>query len=291
MRWALQLAKRFRRGACWQRSRRDDHWIFGRRRTIRQSPRQREQPTRKFALEAKVTRLMRRHQFIFSFTLALLLLAPAAAPAQQRKFFITPSSIPLTAKTPRQFVPPGWTIEEQIVGDLNRDSLPDIVLKLVKSKASGSENGAAERQRALVILFRVKNDQWRRAAIADRLLQCLSCGGALYGMKDAPARVVIAKGVLILKQDRGSRNVIEQTYRFRHDKKIGKFLLIELDLADRDRSGGELVEQHTNFLTGEKTVTKSRFDERLQKYIVTSSTRTKVNKSRIPIEQVDHEKY
>jgi len=234
---------------------------------------------------------MRRRQTIFSLTLALLLLAPIAASPQQRKLLLTPSSIPLTAKTPRQFVPPGWTVEEQIVGDLNRDSLPDIVLKLVQSKVSGSENGTDDRQRALVILFRAKNDQLRRAAIADRLLQCLSCGGALYGMKDAPAHVTIAKGILIVKQERGSRNVVDQTFRFRHDKKIGKFLLIELDLADRDRAGGELVEQHTNFLTGQKTVTKSRFDEGLQKFVVKSSTRTKVNKSRIPIEQVDHEKY
>jgi hypothetical protein len=88
---------------------------------------------------------MRRHQTIFSFTLALLLLAPIAASPQQRKLLLMASSIPLTAKTPRQFVPPGWAIEEQIVGDLNRDSLPDIVLKLVQSKASGSEDGAAER--------------------------------------------------------------------------------------------------------------------------------------------------
>jgi hypothetical protein len=142
-----------------------------------------------------------------------------------------------------------------------------------------------------VILFRGKNDQLRRAAIADRLLQCLSCGGALYGMKEAPAHVAIAKGILIVKQERGSRNVIDQTFRFRHDKKIDKFLLIELDLADRDQANGELVEQNTNFMTGQKSVTKSRFDEGLQKFVVKSSTRTKVNKSRIPIEQVDHEKY
>jgi hypothetical protein len=234
---------------------------------------------------------MRRHQFIFPIALALLLLAPIAASPQQRKPSLTPSSIPLTAKTPRQFVPPGWTVEEQIVGDLNRDSLPDIVLKLVRSNASGSANGATKMQRALVILFRGKNDQLRRAAIADRLLQCVACGGALDGMKEAPAQVTIAKGILIVKQARGSKNVIDQTYRFRHDKRSGKFLLIELEIADRDRANGELVEQHINFITGQKTVTKSHFDERLQKYLVKSSTRTKVNKSRIPIEQVDHEKY
>ena len=234
---------------------------------------------------------MRRHQTIFSLTLALLLLAPTAASTQQRKPLLAPSSIPLTAKSPRQFVPPGWTVEEQIVGDLNRDSLPDIVLKLAQSNASGNENGSAQRQRALVILFRSKNDQWRRAAIADRLLQCVSCGGALYGMKEAPAQIAIAKGILIVKQDRGSRNVVDQTFRFRHDKKIGKFLLVEIDLAGRDRANGELVEQHIDFLTGQKTVTKSRYDERGQQFVARSSTRTKVNKSRIPIEQVDHEKY
>ena len=233
---------------------------------------------------------MRRRKTIFSLTLALLFLTPSAASPQQRKLLLTPSSIPLTAKTPRQFVPPGWIVEEQIAGDLNRDSLPDIVLKLAQSKASGSEVGAAERRRALVILFRGKNDQLRRAAIAERVLQCVACSGALDGKKAAPAQIAIAKGILIVKQERGSENVVRQTYRFRHEKRSGKFLLIELDLASRDRASGELVEQNTNFPTGEKTVTKSRFDEGLQKFVVKSSTRTKVSKSRIPIEQVGHEK-
>ncbi|MSP37827.1 MAG: hypothetical protein EXR70_04990 [Deltaproteobacteria bacterium] len=234
---------------------------------------------------------MHRDKIIFSLTLALLLSGSIATAAQQRKPLLTPARIPLTAKSPRQFVPAGWTIEEQIVGDLNRDSLPDVVLKLVQSKTSNSAADAGEKQRALIILFRGKNDQWRRAAIADRLLQCVTCGGALYGVKEAPAHVAIDKGILIVKQDHGSRNVVDQTFRFRHDKKIGKFLLIELDRADRDRANGELIEQHTDFLTGLKTASKSRYDEAGQKFVVKSSARTKVAKSRIPIEQVDHQKY
>jgi hypothetical protein len=199
--------------------------------------------------------------------------------------------LPLTAKSPQEFVSPGWRIEEQILGDLNGDNRIDVVLKLAQPNSAAGKPILAERQRALVIVLRADSAQLRRAAFADKLLQCPSCGGALYGVMDAPARVTIVKGILIVRQEGGSRNVVEQTFRFRYESKSDKFWLIGFDRADRDRATGALVEQSTNFLTGQKIVTKSHFDERDQKFVTKSSTRSKVNRARIAIEQVDRDKY
>src|SRR5258706_475589 len=196
-----------------------------------------------------------------------------------------------TASTPSEFIPPGWTVEEQISGDLNGDGNPDLALKLVQDQSRTESAVPGARQRALVILLGGMANQWRRAALATKLLQCTTCGGALYGTQEAPAQVAIVSRVLIVKQDHGARNVIGQTFRFRYEAKLEKFLLIGVDLTDRDRATGVLIEESTNFLTGQKLVTKAQFDERRQKYLTKSSRRSRVPVKRIAIEDVDYEHY
>lgn len=231
-----------------------------------------------------------RPKTILSLTVLLLLWLPARGAVQDQKISSAGTPLPLTAKTQRELVPPGWIIEEEILGDLNGDNRTDVVLKLLQPKPSAGEHTVAERRRALLILLRQDNGQLRRAAFVDKLLQCPSCGGALYGVTEAPSEVTIVKGNLTVKQERGSRNVVEQTFRFRYESRTNKFWLIGFDRADRDRATGALVEQSTNFLTGQKIVTKSQFDERLQKFLTKSSTLSTVSRERVAIEQVDHEK-
>jgi len=223
--------------------------------------------------------------------LALLVLTSTRALSQDDRAPFKPSSIPVTAKTPGEFIPAGWTIEEQISGDLNGDGRTDVALKLVQAQTHPSADGPTERQRALLILLRESKDQWRRAALATKLLQCTTCGSALYGLQKAPAAIAIQKGTLIVKQDHGSRNLLEQTFRFRYEAKIDKFLLIGVDLTDRDRATGALVEESTNLLTGQKTVTKAQFDKRAQKYVTSSSSRSRVSVPPAAIENIDYENY
>jgi len=199
--------------------------------------------------------------------------------------------LPLTTATPSESVPPGWIIEAQNVGDLNGDKRADVALTLLQTNASTEEITVVERRRALLILLRQHDGRLRRAAFAERLLQCSTCGGAFYGVADASAKVTIVNGILIVKQERGSRNVVEQTFRFRYESRTDKFWLIGFDLADRDRATGALVEQSTNFLTGQRIVTKSQFDERVQKYVKKSATKSTVGRDRISIELVEHEKF
>jgi len=201
------------------------------------------------------------------------------------------SHLPLTTATQSESVPPGWIIEAQIVGDLNGDKRADVALTLLQTNASTEEITVAGRRRGLLILLRQQDGRLRRAAFAERLLQCSTCGGAFYGVADAPAKVTIVNGILIVKQERGSRNVVEQTFRFRYESRTDKFWLIGFDLADRDRATGALVEQSTNFLTGQRIVTKSQFDERVKKYVKKSATQSTVSRNRIAIEQVEHEKF
>ena len=221
----------------------------------------------------------------------LSLLAPCTGGAVQPQRSSSEAHLPLTTATQSESVPPGWIIEAQIVGDLNGDKRADVALTLLQTNASTEEITFVERRRALLILLRQHDGQLRRAAFAERLLQCSTCGGAFYGVADASAKVTIVNGILIVKQERGSRNVVEQTFRFRYESRTDKFWLIGFDLADRDRATGALVEQSTNFLTGQRIVTKSQFDERVQKYVKKSATKRTVGRDRISIELVEHEKF
>lgn len=207
--------------------------------------------------------------------------------------FLTTTSaaqnIPMTGMSAEQFVPSGWVLEGRITGELNGDGKTDLILRLRQAKPT--DGSKYEGQRKLVILLRQNNRQLRRASLAERLLQCATCGGAYYGVVEAAANVKISKGVVIVTQERGSRHVVEQTFRFRFAAQAGKFFLIGVDLAERDRASGELMQSNTNFLTGEKLVKQSRSDREFNKYVVTSTVRSRVPRERITIEQVDHEKY
>lgn len=220
----------------------------------------------------------------------IFLIAPSVSFAQQTKAAIDKSKIPSEGTDAKEFVPPEWSIEEQVAGDLNGDGLPDLALKLIQVAREVNEDTPIERQRALVILFKGKDGKLHRAAVADKLLQCTSCGGAFYGVSPAPANVKIDKGVLIVNQDHGSRNVVEQTFRFRYEPAIEKFALIGLDVTDRDRATGEVVAESTNFLTGRKIIKRSQHNKRLKRD-VTKTTSGTVAKKRLTIEEVNSEEY
>src|SRR6266404_2242155 len=178
-----------------------------------------------------VTNMIRK---IVCAAFALMLTLPALVAAQEGTP-IDKSKVPAEAEIPAKFAPSGWKIEEQATGDLNGDGVADYALKLVEDKpATDSEGMATERERALVIVLQT-GGKLVRAAIADKLLQCTHCGGAFYGVSEAPANVAIEKGVIVVDQDHGSRNLTNTTYRFRYDQATKKFVLIGFHYADADR--------------------------------------------------------
>lgn len=224
---------------------------------------------------------------LFITCLFALFLVGSVLPAltQEDKVNIDKSRIPAVGGEVKDFVPPGWKIEEQVAGDLNGDSVPDYALKLVEDKpAKDKDDAATERQRALVIVLRNKDGKLSRAAVTDRLLQCTRCGGAFYGMMESPANVKIEKGVLIVEQDHGSREIGDETFRFRYETETGKFALIGFDYAYHDRLTAEAMAESTNYLTGvRKTFRgKGRRD---------STSKTVVPRQKIYIEQVDDGKF
>jgi hypothetical protein len=201
------------------------------------------------------------------------------------------SQMPVEGNSVNDFVPPGWAIEEQVSGDLNKDSLPDVALKLIEDKSVIDRETPDNRRRALIILFKEKDARFRRVAFAAKLLQSTCDGGAFHAFCSAPAHVTIQNGVLIVTQDFGSRKVVETTFRLRYEPSDMKFVLIGLDKADRDRLTGTSISKSTNFLTGMQITRHSRFSKRKGRNATESTVEKKVPQQTIFIEDVDRERY
>jgi hypothetical protein len=203
--------------------------------------------------------------------------------AQDEAAQIDKSRVPAQASSPEKFAPSGWKIEEQVIGDLNGDGISDYALKLVEAKPEKNADGdPTERGRALVIALATKDGQLARAAVADRLLQCTRCGGAFYGVVETPTEVTIEKGVVVVQQDHGSREVTNTTYRFRYEPATGKFLLIGFDLANADRATAQVVSESLNYLTGAREETRSKGEKDLK-------TRSAIPRRKIYLDDISAE--
>lgn len=211
---------------------------------------------------------------------SLLLLLSSAVKAQEGAGKIDKSRVSAQADTPEKFVPSGWKIEEQVTGDLNGDAIPDYALKLVEAKPEkDAEGDPTERGRALVIALATKDGRLTRAGVADSLLQCTRCGGAFYGVVETPAEVKIEKGVIVVQQDHGSREVTNTTYRFRYEPATGKFLLIGFDLSNADRATAEVTSESINYLTGAREEMRSKGEKDVK-------TRSAIPKRKIYLDDI-----
>lgn len=195
---------------------------------------------------------------------AAIFLMPQVAVAQdeEEKTPFDRSSVPTAGKKVEEFVPKGWVVEDEIKGDVTADGKEDILLKLIEDKPK-KEDEMVDRNRVLVVLIR--NDSgFQLGAVADRLLQCTACGGAFYGVMDAPADVTIEKGVIVAGEESGSRWVSNTTSKFRYDAASGKFLLIGFDYSSRDRAAGGFSSESTNYITS-KRITEVEKGKRVTK--------------------------
>ncbi|MEP7342432.1 MAG: hypothetical protein ABI977_32190 [Acidobacteriota bacterium] len=200
---------------------------------------------------------------------------------------IDAAKLPRMAAAVREFVPSGWMIEAQVEGDLNKDSVPDLAITMVEQMpANADKDNLPERQRALLILFKTTDGKLSRAALADKVLLCTRCGGAFYGVVETPANVQIAGGVIIVRQEYGSREVTQETLRFRYDPEAGRFAFIGADVKSNDRATGETVTESTNLLTGVKLTARAKINEKTGKQTPAASKSQRVSRSRKFIEDV-----
>jgi hypothetical protein len=228
--------------------------------------------------------------FILSVILLLSLAGAAVASGQDEpRRYLDEKLVPQEGRAVADFVPKGWKLEgdqAETTGDLNKDGVPDKVLRLVEDLPVESKDGVLNnRYRALVILFGKPGGGFTRAAVASKLLQCSLCSGVLGDPEGGNIQVEIKNGVLNVNQLSGSREATDLTQRFRYDADSRRFLLIGQDVNEYDRAAGGGTSTSTNYLTGLRITTKTKPGRDAP----SSTERTHIAAARRFIEDVDYE--
>ena len=200
------------------------------------------------------------------------------------------SKVPQQGKTPQDFVPSGWKIEDTVRGDLDKNGSEDVVLQLVEAGPdSNAEGEVLEHARALLVLL-TEGATLRRAGASNQVLYCTTCAGTL-STPGAVGQVKLQKGVLLIEQSSGSREMTHSLLRFRFEPKDKRFLLIGEDIERTDRAVGSTDKVSTNLLTGQRLSEKLQFDEKQNKNVTLSTKKEKVPVKKVFLEDVNISKY
>lgn len=171
---------------------------------------------------------------------------------------------PATEDTFGAWVPEGWTLFLQAMGDLDKDGGPDVVLVLEEdnplNRKGNDYMGPAElnlNPRRLLVLFGGEAG-YRPVLSVDHFLPsqhdeetpCLDDPLSMGGVE-------VKRGLLEVSLHYwlscGSYAVSNRTFKFRYQE--GRFRLIGLDTWGFMRNSGERTERSINFLTGKRKVT------------------------------------
>ena len=168
-----------------------------------------------------------------------------AGPAQAQQ---VQKRLPLVASLPSAFVPKGWVLEDAVTADLNGDQRPDKVLALQQGEVADFLSGGP---RALVLLLGQADGTWRRAAYAPHVL----LEPTDFGPRTGRPHLSVAKGVLRIQQDGGSRYYISRTQLFRLVPQTGRCRFVGEERKAVDSNGNGLSASYsTNLLTGKQLI-------------------------------------
>lgn len=157
----------------------------------------------------------------------------------------------------RQVAPafPGWTVVRKASGDLNGDGVADLAVTLQKPAPGQGEDG---RYKALLAVFLSGQGGKLRLHTRAGKAVCVGCGGPKAPFDEALGDLSIsAKGVLVVTYEGGSREAWTSTYKWRHDAKTDRFLLIgethqtfDTLAEDGKLEPGQVSEEDINYLSG-----------------------------------------
>jgi hypothetical protein len=162
---------------------------------------------------------------------------------------VTPDLVP--------FIPVGYAILDAITGDLNRDSIPDMILILKRlDEDSLSKISDTDIQRPLLILIGQPDRSYKLAARNDSAVDCVKCGGPIG---DPYQETVIKNGYFSNEYYGGGWHRWSRTVTFKYVKADSAWYLHKdghLDFAAVDIDS---TEKDTTYVYSEKDFGKIPF--------------------------------
>ncbi|MCF3107169.1 hypothetical protein LL912_00075 [Niabella sp. CC-SYL272] len=189
-------------------------------------------------------------------------------PLKTAFFFVAAIYVQYTAAQPgtlpdglKTAIPKGWVSDTLIMGDLNKDRLPDLVWVIRNTSAANFKIHSGLGQdtldlnpRRLLIYFK-EGDGYRKILNTDQFLPSVnSADNPCLSDPFADGSIGIVKGVLKMGfhywLSCGSYEVTDWNYTFRFQN--GRLELIGLDVSSLHRASGETSATSYNFMTGKK---------------------------------------
>lgn len=171
------------------------------------------------------------------------------------------TTIPPTGKDTADFIPAGYEILKAFSGDLNKDSIADLVLVL-KDKRENIDTtyiDYTDIDRILIILFKTP-DGYKLMAKTNKLILCKSCGGFSYDPFDEGG-ITIENRVLTIYHHGGGVHKWDMERKFRYQN--GDFYLIGMSEGRYNNTNicdnGDFAEtdhNEINYLTGVRAIKK-----------------------------------
>ena len=208
---------------------------------------------------------------------ALFAFALLADPAAAQELVIPQVTYPalsVRATAAQGFVPPGWKLELQASGDLNRDGLPDIAFLLrqqdpknvVPNKQGLGVDPLDTNPRILAVAFATAPSGYE-LVVQNHALIPRRVDPVFADPLDEPGGFAIERGALRVKlhlfASAGSWTMSNTTYVFRHQN--GRFELIGFDRETTQRNSGRTSGISINYSTGKANISTGSIESDAKK--------------------------